>query len=315
MKITVLDKASIGDDLDYSTLYAFGEVEIFDSTSAEEFPSRAKDTDVIFQNKFRLTAEMIEKAPNLKLVCEAATGFDNIDIKKCREKGIAVANVPGYSTDCVAQLTVAMALELIMHLGEYTDYVKSGKYSESGIPNRLTPQFSEIAGKTWGIVGLGNIGKRVAKIAEALGCRIIACKRTPEVGYECTDIDTLCKKSDIISIHTPLNDSTRGLIGKKQLNEMKKSAILINVARGAVTDEAEVARAVIEKKIAGFGCDVYSEEPFGENHPMASLLSLPNVCLTPHIAWGAFETRTRLLCEMTKNMKAFLGGEKRNRVD
>lgn len=315
MKITVLDKASIGDDLDYSALGAFGKVEIFDSTSAEEFPSRAKDTDIIFQNKFKLTAEMIEKAPKLKLVCEAATGFDNIDIEKCRKKGIAVTNVPGYSTDCVAQLTVAMALEIIMHLGEYTDYVKSGKYSESGIPNRLTPQFSEITGKTWGIVGLGNIGKKVAKIAEAFGCSIIACKRSPDTEFECTDIDTLCEKADIISIHTPLNDSTRGLIGKKQLNEMKKTAILINVARGAVTDEAEVARAVLEKRIAGFGCDVYSEEPFGKNHPMASLLSLPNVCLTPHIAWGAFETRTRLLGEMIENMKAFLSGEQRNRVD
>lgn len=315
MEITILDKSTFGDDLDYSPLCSFGKVNIYSNTSRSEFADRVKNSDVIFLNKFKLTSDLIEKAPKLKLVCEAATGYDNIDLEKCREKGIAVTNVPAYSTDCVAQLTMAMALELVMHLKEYTSFVSSGEYTVSGSPNRLTPSFSELSGKTWGIVGLGNIGKKVAKLADAFGCRVIACKRTADPSFTCVDIDTLCENSDIISIHTPLTESTRGLISKARIDRMKSNAILINVARGAVVDEAEVANALLEGRLAGFGCDVYSAEPFPKEHPYTKLLSCPNVCLTPHIAWGAYETRTRLLGEMIENMKAFWDGKIRNRID
>lgn len=316
LKIVVLDAMSIGEDLDMNEFFGkFGEVAVYDNTTPEEFGERAADADIIVQNKYRLMSDSLEKAKKLKLVCEAATGYDNIDVAYCREHGIGVANVPGYSTDCVAQLTLTMALNILSHIPEYTSFVSSGEYTKSGIPNRLMPQFNELRGKTWGIVGLGHIGKKVAQIAEAFGCRIIACKRTPETGYECVDIDTLCRNADIISLHTPLNDSTRSLIGKAQLCEMKKNAVLINVARGAVTDEAAVADAVISGRIAGFGCDVYSTEPFPQEHPYTKLLGMPNVCLTPHIAWGAYETRVRLLGEMSENAAAFLRGEKRNRVD
>lgn len=316
LKIVVLDSAAIGEDLDMNDFFGkFGEVVTYSHTSPEEFAERASEADIIVQNKYKLDASSLEKARKLKLVCEAATGFDNIDVAYCREHGIGVANVPAYSTDCVAQLTLTMALNILMHMPEYTSFVSNGDYTKSGIPNKLTPQFNELCGKKWGIVGLGHIGKKVAQIASAFGCRIIACKRTPEVGYECVDIDTLCKNADIISLHTPLNDSTRSLISKKQLDEMKKNAILINVSRGAVTDEAAVAEAVISGKIAGFGCDVYSVEPFPVSHPFTKLLGLPNVCLTPHIAWGAYETRVRLLGEMAENVAAFLRNEVRNRVD
>ena len=315
LKIIILDAASIGDDIDFSVFGEFGKVEIYESTSPEEFTERAKDADVIVQNKYKLDKESLERAPAQTLVCQSATGFDNIDVEYCREHGIAVTNVPGYSTDCVAQLTFSMVLNLLMHIPTFNEYIRSGEYAESGIANKLTPQIHEIRGKTWGIVGLGNIGKKVAEIAKAFGCKVIACKRTPVPDYECTDLETLCREADIISLHTPLNDETRGLIGEKELSLMKKSAILINVARGAVTDEAAVAKAVLEGRIASFGCDVYSAEPFGRDHPFWDLLPLPNVCLTPHIAWGAYETRVRLIGEMLENIAAFLDGTRRNRVD
>lgn len=313
--IIVLDAASIGDDIDFSVFERFGTVKVYLSTTPEEFKERAANADIIIQNKYKLNSESLKYAPSLKLVCEAATGFDNIDLEYCRSHGIAVANVPGYSTDCVAQLTFAMVLNIIMHLPEYTEFVSNGSYTASGIANRLTPQFNELCGKTWGVVGLGNIGKKVAQIAKAFGCKVIACKRTPDSDYDCTDIDTLCKKSDIISIHTPLNDSTRSLIGEKQIGLMKSSSILVNLARGAVVDEEAVACAVLDGRIAGFGCDVYSVEPFPTEHPYTKLLSLPNVCLTPHIAWGAYETRVRLVGEMAENISAFIINERRNRVD
>lgn len=314
-KIIVLDAASIGDDIDYSMFRECGDITVYQSTTPEQFAERAKEADIIVQNKYKLNKESLAKAPKLKLVCEAATGFDNIDVEYCREHGIAVTNVPGYSTECVAQLTVAMALGIIMHLPEYTSFVSSGEYTSSGIANRLTPTFHELCGKTWGIVGFGSIGKKVSDIAKAFGCKVIACKRTPVPDIECTDIDTLCKKADIISLHTPLNDGTKGMIGEKQLALMKKDAILINVARGAVLDEAAVAKAILEKRIGGFGCDVYSVEPFPTSHPYNEISHLPNVCMTPHIAWGAYETRLRLIGEMIKNISAFRDGEMRNRVD
>lgn len=315
LKIVILDAESIGDDLDFSVFGNFGKVEIYDDTTPEQFPMRASDADIIVQNKYKLNKESLRHARSLKLVCESATGFDNIDVEYCREHGIAVTNVPGYSTDAVSQLTFAMVLDIIMHMPEYTSFVSSGEYTKSGIANKLSPQVHELKGKTWGIVGLGNIGKKVAEIARVFGCEIIACKRTHDPDFKCVDIDTLCEKADIISVHTPLNEQTRGLIGKKQLSLMKKSAILINVARGAVLDEEAVADALLEGRIAGFGCDVYSVEPFPKDHPYNKIASMPNVCLTPHMAWGAYETRVRLIGEILKNIEAFLSGEIRNRVD
>ncbi len=315
LNIIVLDSLSIGEDIDFGIFEKYGEVTVYPSTTPEEFPERAENAHVIVQNKYKLNEASLTYAPNLKLVCEAATGFDNIDTAYCRSHGIAVTNVPGYSTDCVAQLTVAMALNIIMHLPEYTSFVANGGYTASGIANRLTPQFNELRGKTWGIVGLGSIGRKVADIARVFGCRVIACKRTPAEDIQCTDIDTLCKSSDIISVHTPLNDSTRGMIGKAQLNLMKKNCILINVARGAVLDEAAVSEAVLDGRLGGFGCDVYSVEPFPADHPYTEIASLSNVCMTPHIAWGAYETRVRLMGEMADNIGAFLRGELRNRVE
>ena len=173
----------------------------------------------------------------------------------------------------------------------------------------------ELCGKTWGIVGGGNIGQEVARIASSMGCRILMCRRKEDPNYETVDIDTLCAQSDIISVHVALTEETRGMIGRKQIDAMKKNAIFINVARGAVTDEAALAEAILENRLGALGIDVYTEEPFREKHPFQQLLEHPNVCLTPHMAWGSFEARKRCVATVAENIRAFQLGEKRNRVE
>ena len=222
--------------------------------------------------------------------------------------------MPGYSTHSVAQLTVAMALSLATHLTEYRDYVHSGKYSASGVANCLTPVYHDVAAMTWGVVGGGGIGGRVAEIARAFGCRVMVCRRKNEGDFPLVDIDTLCRECDIISLHVPLSDSTRGMISRERIATMKKNAIVINVARGAVTDEKALAEAILEGRIGGLGVDVYSKEPFGEDHPFYSIRHLDNVLLTPHMAWGSAESRSRCVAEMAKNIQASFGGERRNRI-
>lgn len=315
MKICILDKSSMGEDTPFDDIYKFGDVEIFDSTSASETLKRVADADVIITNKVKITADVINASNSLKLICVFATGYDNIDISAARARGIAVCNVPGYSTDSVALLTVATALSLYSHLGEYNEYVRSGEYSASGVANRLIPVFHELKGKTWGIVGYGNIGKAVGKVADAFGMRVIVNKRSPINDALCVDIDTLCKESDIISLHCPLNDGTRNLINEEKLNLMKSSAILVNEARGAVVDEKAVAKAIKNGRIGGFGCDVYSAEPFSKEHPYSEIMNFKNVILTPHAAWGAYEARVRCVKTIANNISGFLSKKSINRVD
>ncbi|MBE6703552.1 MAG: hydroxyacid dehydrogenase, partial [Ruminococcaceae bacterium] len=273
------------------------------------------DADVIVINKVKITRESLEGNTRLKMIAECATGFDNIDLAACRQKGIAVANVKGYSTDSVAQVTLAMALSLATHLPAFTAHVASGSYSAGGVANRLTPVYHELAGKTWGIVGYGHIGAKVAAVAAAIGCRVVAFARSPKAGVEQVDLEALCRVSDVISVHLPLTPQTRGIIGEKEISLMKKDAIFINVARGAVTDEAALARAVLAGKLGGLGIDVYAAEPFPASHPFYAIRQLENVCLTPHMAWGAKEARERCLFEVGQNIAAFWRGERRNRVD
>ena len=262
MKITVLDRASMGTDLSFSSLEQLGNVEIFEATTNDQIYERCAESDVLVFNKVKITRDLMQKCRNLKLLCVFATGYDNIDIAAARDFGIAACNVPAYSTDSVTLCTIANVLYLYTHLKEYNEHVISGKYTEEGKANALTPIYHEISGKTWGIVGYGNIGKSVAKVAKALGANVIVNKRTPVDDAECVDIKTLCQNSDIITVHCPLNDETRGLINKKMIDLMKPSAIVVNEARGAVIDENAIAEAIIDKKIAAFGSDVFSTEPF-----------------------------------------------------
>ena len=315
MKIVFLDAATIGDDLTYESFEDLGEVVVYPTTSGDEFESHVAGADVVVINKLKLNSGNLPKAPNLKLICLAATGFDNVELDYCRKAGIGVCNVVGYSTQSVAQLTLSMALSLYTNLGQFTEFVRSGEYTKCGLANRLTPVYHEIAGKTWGIVGYGNIGKQVARVAEAMGCRILVYKRTPIDGVECVDFDTVCQKSDILSLHVPLNEETRNLLDKEHIAMLKKNAVVINVARGAVTDEAALTEAILSESIAGLGVDVYSKEPFGAEHPFNKIKHLPNVLLTPHMAWGGYETRVRLLEEIKENIISFTADKKRCRVD
>ena len=315
MKITVLDAETIGADVSMEVFSPFGEVTVYASTSPDEVALHAAGAEVLLLNKVRLNAENLRGCDTLRLICVAATGFDNIDLDYCRSHGIAVCNVVGYSTQSVAQLTLAMALSLMTNLPAFDAHVRSGAYTANGIPNCLTPTYHEIAGKTWGIVGFGNIGRQVGLVARALGCRVLVNKRTPVEDWDCVSLEKICRESDILSIHTPLNEATRNLIDREHIAMMKPNAIVINVARGAVTDEQALADALREGRLGGLGVDVYSDEPMRAEHPFYSIRERENVCFTPHMAWGAYETRVRLLSEMAENIRSYLEGGKRNRVD
>ncbi len=314
MKIAVLDSAAMGNDLDFNVLAELGEYTVYKSTSQDEILSHAQGADALILNKVRIGAPHMDALDSLKLICVFATGYDNIDINAARERGIAVCNVPAYSTDSVAVMTVATVLSLVTHLAQYRSYTASGEYTRAGAANCLYPVYNELRGKTWGIVGYGNIGKAVAAVASAFGCKVLVCKRTPVSDVCITDIDTLCKESDIITLHCPLNDSTRGIISESRIASMKPGVILVNEARGAVVDEYAVAEAVKSGAIGGFGCDVYSEEPYNEKHPYAEIAGLDSVCLTPHCAWGAIEARERCLRVICDNIRSFSCGERLNRI-
>ncbi|MBO7195898.1 MAG: hydroxyacid dehydrogenase [Clostridia bacterium] len=315
MKIVLLDRATLGYDTPLSVLDKFGEVIIYDHSTPEEALARVHDAEVIIINKLKVTRQLMEKAAKLKLVCVFATGYDNIDVAAAREMSIAVCNVPGYSTDSVVLFTISTTLALYSHLFEYNSFVKSGEYSSSGAPNRLVPVYHDLSGKTWGIVGYGNIGKAVARVAEAMGARVIVYKRNPCNGAECVDIDKLCMESDIISLHCPLNEESKHLINKSRIDLMKPGVVIVNEARGAVTDEEAIATAIEENKIAAFGCDVYSTEPFDKSHPFNRIKDSKNVILTPHAAWGSYESRERCINIIAQNIVAFISGKIQNRVD
>ena len=314
MRIVVLDAATLGDDLSLAPLNEVGDVTVWQTTAPEETAARVRDADVVILNKIRLNESNLSGS-RVRLICVAATGYDNIDTAWCRTNGITVSNVVGYSTDSVAQLTVSMVLYLANRLPEYTRAVRTGDYTRSGIANKLSPAFHEIAGKTWGIAGYGNIGRKVASVARAMGCRVIAYKRTPVPDVGCVDLPTLCRESDIISVHLPFSDSTRGLFSREMISLMKSDALFVNVARGAVADEQALADALSENRLGGLGIDVYTREPFPEDHPFYALRTDDRVCLTPHMAWGALEARQRCLQEMILNIRAFENGTPRNCVN
>lgn len=315
MKIVYLDAKTIGEDLDLDAVRKLGDVTIYPNTAQEDVKNVITDTDVIIVNKLKLNENNLAYAKNLKLICITATGYDNIDVEYCKAHNIAVCNVVGYSSHSVAQLTVAMALNLYMKLSHFTEFVNDGSYTKSGIANKLTPAYPELYGKVWGIVGLGAIGKQVARVASALGCKVIAFKRTPDKEIPCHSLQYIFENADIISVHLPLTDATKGIVDESLVSLMKKDAVLINVARGAVTDEAALAQAVIDDKIGGIGIDVYSQEPFSEAHPFYKLLNNKKALFTPHMAWGAYEARVRCIGQVIENIEAFFRGDIKNRVD
>jgi len=318
MKTVFLDRNTIGFDIDVSIFKEFGELEEYNSCSREESKEHIKDADAVIFNKTVMNKELLDDAPNIKLLCVTATGYDNIDLDYCRERNIAVCNIKGYSTPAVVQHTFALALYVLEKISYYDNYVKSGEYCKAAGFSNFDERYWELEGKTWGIVGLGNIGKGVAKVAQAFGCKVIYYSASGNNNceeYERVDFDTLLANSDIISLHCPLSDKTRGLMNLDAFKKMKNSAILINVARGPVVDEQALFTALNEEMIAGAGLDVLSKEPMSTENPLVAIKDSRKLLITPHMAWASVEARSRCMQEVYNNMKAFLSGEIRNRVD
>ncbi|HIT90721.1 MAG TPA: D-2-hydroxyacid dehydrogenase [Candidatus Merdenecus merdavium] len=318
MKIVILEGATLGIDVDISIFNQLGETVIYDATDYDTIQERIKDANVILTNRIPMKEKYISGAKDLKLICVTGTGTNHIDLNYTKSRGITVCNVGSYSTASVAQHTFAMYFYLTEHLRYYDDYVKSGEYSTKPSFADFLTRFEELNGKTWGIIGLGEIGRRVAKIAEAFGCNVIyysTSGKNSSTDYQQVDLDTLLKTSDILSIHAPLNDTTRNLIGAKELNKMKKTAILINVARGPIINEEDLYQALKEGTIEKAGLDVFSKEPIKADHPLLSIKDGRKLLLTPHMAWTSIEARTKLIQEIYKNIEAFQKGEKRNVVE
>lgn len=316
-KIVVLDGKTMG-NINFDLLKQFGEVIYFDKTEIQEVEERALEANIILTNKVVLNENNLSQASNLELICEMATGFNNIDVSYAKKRGIAVTNVSGYSTQTVAQHTFATLLNLYNKISYFDNYVKSGEYSASDIFTHLDEPFNDIEGKTWGIVGLGAIGKRVAKIAEAFGAEVVFYSTSGSNNssyYKRVSLEELLEKSDIISIHAPLNESTNALFNYGNLKMMKKNAVLVNMGRGQIVVNSDLAKIIDEGLIAGAALDVFDIEPLPKEDPLLSVKNKDKLVLTPHIAWSSIEARNRLFKSLIQNISAFYSGENRNRVD
>ncbi len=318
MKIVILERDSVGRDVSVGYLSRLGEVTAYANTEIEEIEDRIKDANIIIANKSPLNEQTLKNAKDVKLICEFATGYDNVDLDYTRKRGIKVANVVDYSTAAVAQHTFALCFYLLGKLRYYDDYVKSGEYGAQSRFSAFDLPFTELDGKTWGIVGMGNIGKKVAQIASAFGCKVIfysASGNSSCTDYERVDLDTLLNKSDFLSLHCPLTDKTRNLIDLDALKKMKRTAILINVARGPVVNDEDLYTALTKDMIAGAGLDVTSTEPMADENPLSKFKDSNKLIITPHLAWASIEARNRVVKETYKNIEAFMKGEDRNIVN
>lgn len=308
MKIVFLDAKSIGEDVDLSGFEALGEVVTYHFSTNEEARERTKDADVVIVNKVEINETTIGQAKNLKLVCVTATGTNNLDKEYLDKQGIAWRNVAGYSTESVAQHTFAMLFYLLEKLPYYDNYVKSEQYVSDTIFTHFAKVFHELHGMTWGIIGLGAIGRRVADIAKLFGCHVIyysTSGRNNQEGYERVDLDTLLKESDIVSVHAPLTEETQGLMDEQAFQKMKKSAIFLNVGRGPIVVEEALAKALEQGGIAAAGLDVLCVEPMSPDNPLRRIKDSEKLLITPHIAWASIEARTRLMEIILEQIKTF----------
>ena len=298
MKIVFLDAKSIGEDIDLSAYDALGEVIKYDFSTAEEAAVRSVDADVLVLNKVEVNEKTIGNASHLKLVCVTATGTNNLDKAYLEKRGIAWRNVAGYSTESVAQHTFAMLFYLLEKLPYYDRYVKDEKYIGDKMFTHFDKHFGELAKMTWGIIGLGNIGRRVADIAKMFGCHVIyysTSGKNNQEGYERADFDTLLTTSDIISVHAPLDANTQDLMNAEAFAKMKKSAIFLNLGRGPIVVEQDLADALKNNEIAAAGLDVLCVEPMSADNPLREIKDSNKLIITPHIAWASVEARTRLM--------------------
>lgn len=306
MKIVFLDAATMG-DVSFSPISALGDLECFQTSDREEALQRVKDAEVLIINKIKVNKELVDAAPKLRLICEAATGVNNIDLEYAASKGIPVRNAVGYSTDSVVQMTFMMILSLVGRCRYFDDFVKSGEYSRSGLFTDVSTMFFELRGKRLGIIGLGNIGGNVAKVGEAFGMNVSyfsTSGTSHSKDYPSVDLDTLMSSSDIISIHAPYNERTAGLVGAEQLRKMKSTAYIVNMGRGGIIDEAALAEAIDGGWIAGAGVDVFTAEPLPADNPLLNVRNRDRLILTPHIGWASIEARERLVAMIADNIAA-----------
>lgn len=298
MKIVFLDAKSIGEDIDLSDFYALGEVMKYDFSKDSEVAERAADADVLILNKTKINENTLGTAPILKLICVTATGTDNLDKAFLKKREILWRNVAGYSTESVAQHTFAMLFYLLEKLRYYDDYVKSEKYVDDTVFSHFGKVFHQISGMKWGIIGLGNIGKRVADIAEAFGCQVSYYSTSGtnhSEHYQELELHTLLAESDIVSVHAPLNEMTFGLMNKEAFVKMKRSAIFLNLGRGQIVAERDLAEALEGREIAAAGLDVLCEEPMSKESPLIHFKDSDRLLITPHIGWASVEARRKLM--------------------
>lgn len=317
VRIVILERHSIGTDVEVEQFSQLGDLTVYKNTTLDNVEERIKDADIIIANKAPLTRKTLQSARNVKLICEFATGFDNVDVEYCKERGIPVCNVSNYCTEAVTQHTFALCFYVFLKLKYYDNYVKSGAYAAQDRFSNFDMTFHEIAGKTWGIIGMGNIGRSVARVAKAFGCRVIfysASGNSTCTEHERVDFDTLLKESDILSIHCPLTERTRNLIDLDALKKMKKEAVLLNVARGPVVNDADLYKALTEDMIAAAGLDVTGTEPMSESNPLSKIADSNKLIITPHMAWASIEARNRLVVETFSTIEVFLKGEIKNCV-
>ncbi len=309
MKLVFLDTMTVGEISNLNLLEQFGDVSYYETTTPQQTLMRVKDADVIITNKVVIDRNTIEQSPYLKLICIAATGTNNVDKDAAKERGIAVKNVADYSTNSVAQGTFALLLHLLNQVSYFDKYVKEGSYSKSPIFTWLGKSFFELNGKRFGIIGLGNIGRKVARIAEAFGAEVVyysASGQNNNQPYLRLELEEFLKTSDIVSIHAPLNEYTTNLVNYERLSLMKRSAILINAGRGGIVNERDLAKALDEDVIAAAGVDVFTKEPIHAENPLLKIKNKEKIVLTPHVTWASIESRTLLMEKVGHNIKDFL---------
>ena len=309
MKIVFLDVKTIGEDMDLSGFERFGEVVKYGFSSPEESRERTRDADVVILNKVQINEQTIGEAEHLKLVCVTATGTNNLDKEYLAERGIEWRNVAGYSTESVAQHTFGLLFYLLEKLAYYDEYVKTERYVDDKIFTHFEKVFHELSGKTWGIIGLGAIGRRVADIAKVFGCHVIyysTSGKNNQSDYERVDFDTLLAESDVVSVHAPLTAETEGLMNRESFSKMKKTAIFLNLGRGPIVVEEALVEALENETIAAAGLDVLTVEPMSKENPLCRIKDSNRLIITPHIAWASVEARTRLMRTIEGQIQEFL---------
>ncbi len=309
MKIIFLDARTLGEVPNLNQLSELGEVTLHPDTQPEQVIERIQGAEVVISNKVKVSREAMSQTPSLKLICVAATGMNNIDLEAAAELGIQVKNVKGYSTDSVAQETFALLLSLLNSTAYYDAYVKTGEYSQERIFTHLGRPYWELNGKRFGILGLGEIGRQVARIAMAFGAEVVyfsASGQTYNVIYKALELDEFLQTCDVISIHAPLNAQTENLLDYERISQMKPTALLLNTSRGGIIHEADLVKALDNDLIAGAAIDVFTQEPIPASHPYLHLQKKEKLLLAPHIAWSSIEARTRLVYKVAENIRGYM---------